>query len=358
MTLAETSRSDLAPGERLSVPHSDSWLLQSQMLAHGFSTIRMPRHALLGMSEDSGTQVAFMAGIPESSTLSGVFVSEKGSVWRTYMEEHRVQVIPSRAFRPGQLKDAVAYAEDIGFPVRVRSVKRDHFGGGYSVASGPSDLKELMGKLRETYKGSRILVQKHLEGVVLDCLVVEGDVLSALEERDGQAYEVSDDVHPDVRRLAVDAVAALPGLRQARVQIAVEDFQAMGGGIFAMVEDISADASLWARCNAEGADPRLAAKFFQQHLTAQPGPPASLSRREEVEVRIEFSGTSNASGFLDAASGYAKDRDLDVLRAEVLNNDTASMSLKGRPDVISLLSLNAVRGFDGESAHMVHTQLV
>lgn len=357
MTMVETSRSDLTPGERLSVPHSDSWLLQGQMLAHGFSTIRMPRHALLGMSEDSGTQVAFMAGIPESSTLSGVFVSEKGSVWRTYMEEHRVQVIPSRAFRPGQLKDAVAYAEDIGFPVRVRSVKRDHFGGGYSVVSAPSDLKELMGKLRETYKGSRILVQKHLEGVVLDCLVVEGDVLSALEERDGEVYEVSDDVHPDVRRLAVDAVAALPGLRQARVQIAVEDFQAMRGGSFAMVEEISADAALWARCNAEGADLRLAAKFFQHHLAAQ-SLPDSPRRPEEVEVRIEFSGTSNASGFLDAASGYAKDRDLDVLRAEVLNNDTASMSLKGRPDVISLLSLNAVRGFDGESAHMVHTQLV
>ncbi|MDX1611766.1 MAG: Mur ligase family protein, partial [Candidatus Thermoplasmatota archaeon] len=102
-----------------------------------------------------------------------------------------------------RLSTAQEFAERIGYPVTLKPLRGR--GGVTARVETPEELEAAYDVAKEHHRW--IVVEEHIPGNTYEVLVVNGQVLSAIaHDPDGLHEDVTDELHPDVRRAAERAV--------------------------------------------------------------------------------------------------------------------------------------------------------
>lgn len=240
----------------------DGFEVHAAALRHGLDVALYPRQVLIARDPDSGKELSFVHGIPESAQLGPVTYAQDKRMRRALMESAGLPIPRGVTFSVGRgVNAAKQFAERIGYPVVVKPAIGDNAIEVFAGINNEDEFDEAVDKLRvtpserETFTraaygltelrepgeedgrivvppGYRFLVEEHVHGSYLRMLVLNHAVHSAVLT-DGSpglgpikpGREVLDEVHPSLLQLAVRAVAAVPGLPLAAVDLVVEDHQ-------------------------------------------------------------------------------------------------------------------------------------
>ncbi|NEE01435.1 hypothetical protein [Phytoactinopolyspora halotolerans] len=210
----------------------------------GLPTRRLDRN-LLVVELPSGHTIPFHG-------LNGPDTSETGRLMRSCPDALRgllhtrgVPVAAHATFAPTQRNQAERYAERIGAPVTVSPARMAPGRGRTSGVQGDPAFRAAWRNAVDAYRrsaGGAVLVEEHVPGTRLHLFVVDervvagtrigdgGDIGTALLARDHpiravgtDLVDITDRLDPGLGRLAVRAVAALPGLAYAGVDVLVSD---------------------------------------------------------------------------------------------------------------------------------------
>lgn len=347
--------------DQLSDVQADSWLVQTELLSYGLPTLRLPKNALLTGNHSSDRRLAFIDAESYQTTFAGESLVQKGSSWRAFLERSRVPVAEGRIFRSNERKSMTKYADSLGYPVRLRFVREDRHGRPFAVVTDEAELATSITKLRKRFESGRILVQRHYPGSCVSVLVAGGQTVSALgTDQNGAYLEVGQKTHPEIKRLAVDTVKAVPGIEDASVGILVEDIGAALAGQSAVVDAISASPMLRARERAFEGDADLgpSAQFIRSQ--ASRNGVELQDRANKVRLAFRFSSVVNTGGFRDVLAAEAASLELNfVSEGDEREDDSVQLVLSGTPASLALLAFIAVNRLPSDyRAHLVETEHV
>lgn len=232
----------------------DGYEVHRAGLRHGMDVLLLPRQVLT-LRRDGGDELGFVHGVPQPSTLAAVTYAQDKRMRRELLAAAGVPVPPGASFAIGrEVERARRFAAEIGYPVVVKPAVGDNMS---EVAAGLADddaldraieylrTPELERPLfgRSAYAltllleadeedgravapaGYQFFLEKHVSGECLRLVVHEGSVVSAVLWPGGGAppADVTGQMHESVAALATRAVAALPGLTVAAVDLVLDD---------------------------------------------------------------------------------------------------------------------------------------
>ncbi|WP_129665206.1 hypothetical protein [Phytoactinopolyspora endophytica] len=243
----------------------DGYEVHSAALRRGLDVVLYPRQVMMVVGGDGtpgDTELAFVHGIPRSSTLGSVTYAQDKRMRRAMLERAELPLPRGATFSVGRgIRDAKNFAERIGYPVVVKPAMGDNAIETFPDVQGEEQLDAAIDYLmtppteRETFvraayaltelrepgeeegrivvpPGYRFLIEEHVRGDYVRFLVVDGLVRSVVHcpgppaVTAGEAgRDILGEVHPTMQQLAIDAVQALPGLGVAAVDMVVTDYQ-------------------------------------------------------------------------------------------------------------------------------------
>lgn len=346
--------------QRLPKGQFESWIIQAEMIAHGLSTVRYPKNALMSVAGNEAPSLAFIDGESSGSSLAGEAIVRNGSAWRKLLGRRRIPVASWMTFRANDYAKMLEVAESYGFPVRVRSARQDFVGGISEVAMSGAQLERHVKSIRGQFPGSRILLEEGLCGVSLNALVVAGEVLSVIQrDDDGTTSEVVDRVSPSIIALSVDAIRACSGLNDGSVLISSRP-HAESETSSAVVQGISPSPMLSARLSSqsEQSGAELMRRFVQKH--ADNTQVALSACRDVVDGIMEFAGFVDADTFVEGVCTQAQGLGLSVLGVDKqADGEAIELRVCGGSRALAFLALQSVLGFGGGMrSHRVLTKLI
>jgi hypothetical protein len=246
--------------EQLTAEVRDGYEVHQAALRRGLNVVLYPRQVLMVSAPDDARELAFIHGIPRSTTLGSVTYAQDKRMRRALLERAGLPLPKGATFSVGRgISDAKSFAERIGYPVVVKPAMGDNAIETFPDVADEEQLDAAIDYLRTppteraTFTraayaltelrepgeedgrvvvppGYRFLVEEHVRGEYLRFLVVSGLVRSAVHcpgppgsEWTGAGRDILGETHPTLQQVAIDATHALPGLTVASVDIVAGD---------------------------------------------------------------------------------------------------------------------------------------
>lgn len=176
-------------------------LLERDCLAFGLSTFRTSGQTFIA-ADPNGEQIGFnKAGTVLNSRPAAPLTRNKHST-RLILQNNGVPVPRGRRFDQSSMAAAVAYAEELGYPVVLKPL---HGAQGQGVVTGIADAADLEWAFQDvassTFADDDIIVEEQIEGEAYRIIVVGERAVSALISRRGA---VTGDGERTVRQLVED----------------------------------------------------------------------------------------------------------------------------------------------------------
>ncbi|NDK30732.1 ATP-binding protein [Nesterenkonia haasae] len=362
----------------------DGFEVHAAALERDLAVTVLPRQVLLvGSGNPVLGDASFVHGVPQSSTVAGVTFAQDKRVRRALLEKQGFSVPRGATFSIGKsARQAVEFAERIGFPVVVKPTMGDNTIGVIPSVSDaeqmreaieylhtPLDIREdftrasyAMTELREpglrdgvpvAPSSYRFLVEREVSGQYVRVLVVDGTVRSALYCPSGPwkpesgFQDITEVIDPSIASTAVKAAKVIPGLALAAVDMIVPNFRENTPSKDTVVVELSERPWLEAQWKL---DPSLAAQLACQILSFElRGVPLGPTR-SKITVQVRFDGAVAPAAFRDAYERQAARLDL---KTELEVSDPALGHITGQvtgpPRLIAWLTETALD--DGVEGH-------
>jgi D-alanine-D-alanine ligase-like ATP-grasp enzyme len=370
----------------------DGYEIHAAALRRGLDVMLYPRQVLTAGSRPQDGELSFVHGIPGSSTQSGVTYAQDKQMRRELQAAAGLPVPAGAGFAIGrELYEAKRFAARIGYPVvvkprlgdnmvevlpglrneheltaaidylRTAPVRRPHFTrASYAITL----LSEPIEEAGQTFvpAGYRFLVERHISGHYLRFLVLHDRVVSAVHAPAGLGYsnricDVTNQTHPTVSQLAVDAARAVPGLALAAVDIVLADHRKPVTEQRPVIVEFSERPWLEMQRRVSVALSRhLADTILSEYAAGMGvalGPP-----RIGADVRFRIHGAADATG---AATAIAAAADRCLLIARIERADRVAGAVSGTlagsvDDVACIFELLVAGRLDGQRAMFVSEQ--
>lgn len=239
----------------------DGYEVHAAALRRGLDVVLYPRQILIA-SEQNGEELAFVHGVPETSSLGPVTYAQDKRMRRALLERASIPIPRGTTFSVGRgVNSAKRFAERIGYPVVVKPAIGDNAIETFADLQTEEEFDAAIDRLRvppserETFTraaygltelrepgeedgrvvvppGYRFLVEDHVYGQYVRFLVLYGEVHSAIHCPGSPSLEytrpnrdLGDEVHPTIQQMAIDALAAVPGVTVGAVDIVLTDHQ-------------------------------------------------------------------------------------------------------------------------------------
>jgi hypothetical protein len=239
----------------------DGFEIHQAALRYGLNVTLYPRQVLMASRPGDGTELTFVHGIPQASTLAAVTYTQDKRMRRELLARAGLPVPDGGTFAIGsEVRQARRLARRIGYPVVLKPAGGDNMSEVLPARNGrefaaaieylrvpetdrPTFTRAAYGmtmfqELEEDDDGRtmapssyQFLVERRVSGQYLRLLVLADKVISVVYCRDGQPgapggsnSDIMGDVHPSIPSLAVRAGCAVPGLSVAAVDVVVTDY--------------------------------------------------------------------------------------------------------------------------------------
>lgn len=239
----------------------DGYEVHQAAMRRGLNVLLLPRQVMMVRRPDGeGGELAFVHGVPSTSTLSAVTFAQDKRMRRAQLVAAGLPVPKGGSYSISNgVNDAKKLIKRIGYPVVIKPSMGDNMIEVHPGLRSEADVDQAIEYLRTspderpTYvkaayaltllgdpeevdgrltvpRGYRFLVEKHVGGQYLRFLVINDEVRSVLHclggsvgSASGPNHDVTDDVHPSLIGLAGSAARAVTGLAVAAVDIVVHD---------------------------------------------------------------------------------------------------------------------------------------
>jgi D-alanine-D-alanine ligase-like ATP-grasp enzyme/poly-gamma-glutamate capsule biosynthesis protein CapA/YwtB (metallophosphatase superfamily) len=221
------------PTRHFKLREFESHVLELQALSRGLATRRFNDRVFIAW-DTAGSAMEFSGPNTAGTSQLGKELMNNKAHSRTLLEAAGVPVPRGREFALDDRAGALAYADDLGWPVVVKPVDGS---GGRGVSSGITSAHEfhvahdtLLAAMKRRSRRASFLVEEHVDGSDYRFYVLDGEVLSVLTRRrasvvgDGRLTvsqlvarknrERQRNPHLRTRPLALGASAQLPLSRQ------------------------------------------------------------------------------------------------------------------------------------------------
>jgi hypothetical protein len=314
----------------------DGYEVHRAALRHGLDVTLYPRQVMMARPPGGGPELSFVHGVPESSTLAAVTYAQDKRMRRELLQRAGLPVPEGASFAIGREFDrARQFATTIGYPVVVKPAVGDNMN---EVLAGLRDQRALTEAIsylrtpeieRPTFTraayaltlllepdeeegravapaGYQFLLERHVCGEYLRLLVLAGELVSALHlpgglpgAADRPNRDVTDEIHPSLRDLAMRAAAAVPGLAVVAVDVVLTDHQQPVSAQPHWIVELSERP--WLAAHAAGSeqlsrDLGEAILGQQARASAVTLPPA----RDKVAIRFRVDGATDPDGVVTA----------------------------------------------------------
>ena len=377
----------------------DGFQIHAAMLAHGLDVVLLPRQLLLGCAR-GGTpgEVAFVHGVPNSSTLASLSFAHDKRIRRALLERAGLPVPKGATFSIKGRAAAMRFAEKIGYPVMLREALGENPG---RMMTDIRDGEELLAAFdalrlvplqtegtasdiaRSAYgryglsvdeidkegrrlapRGTRFLLEKLQPGQRLRCLAAADSVLLIARVKNDPLrpevveQDVTQQVHVDIRDAAMQAVRAVPGLSVGVVDLVVTDMTMPPTGQAWSVVDCAERVGLSDLVPANNKRRlQIATEILGREITSIRHAGAS----ESVTITFTASGVPNAAAAIKDLKLLSRDAGISASDGwEVTDavEGTVSTVLIGAPTVIAAFSEALVSGLLAVRAMVVDTRFV
>lgn len=240
----------------------DGYEVHQAALRSGLNVLLLPRQVMTaGRDSGDATELSFVHGVPQTSTLSAVTFAQDKRMRRALLTSAGLPIPKGGSYSVGRgMRSAGKLIARIGYPVVVKpavgdntiesqtglrdeqeftaaveylrtpTVERAEYTKAAYALTMLSEPEELDGRV--VMPGSyRFLLERHVSGQYLRFLVIDDEVRSVVHcpkgpWRTDEAHEdVTATTHAGLLRLARHAVRAVPGLAIAAVDIVARDAQ-------------------------------------------------------------------------------------------------------------------------------------
>ncbi|AYY11928.1 hypothetical protein EF847_03590 [Actinobacteria bacterium YIM 96077] len=241
------------------------------------------------------------------------------------------------------------------------------------VGDGRSTVAELMiaknlARLRNPHLRSRLLSLGDEELHLLDRQDTTPDSIPGTGERvmlstagniarGGDSVEVLDGTHPSLRELAVRAVAAVPGLHHAGVDILAEDHRLPLDQQDAGVCELNALPAITTHHYPAIGPPRAVSRALLEY-TAESYGLITSRQPDTVSVAMRITGTVQGVGYRQWFGGIARELGLSGWVRNAANPDVVEAGVTGACGLVSALAVQAIFGPAKAQPELVETHVV
>ncbi|MGO1531557.1 MAG: hypothetical protein ACTHX1_10895 [Micrococcaceae bacterium] len=224
---------------RLTVNERANWAVESELLAHGVSTMRLPRSTVVGVrGGEPVSELGFIGLQGPGSTLTGSSFIQHARTVREMLDVHHLPVASGIRCTSKQLRRATRHAASVGYPVLVRPANSPQTNKLRRIVSSDDEMKEALALIQRKTNGryqdkentvSTAWIQEIPEGQFVRFLVVGTDVIAAVigelaSDESTRPLRV-EDLHPGIRTQAVAALRSIPGVEHGEVLMMVQDLR-------------------------------------------------------------------------------------------------------------------------------------
>lgn len=357
--------------ERLTVNERANWAVESQLLAHGVSTTRLPRSTVVGVLDgEPVSELGFIGLQGPGSTLTGSsFIQHARTVYEM-LDVHQLPVASGIRCTSKQLQRATRHAASLGYPVLVRPANSPMTNKLRRIVASDAEMKDALALIQRKTSGryqdkentvSTAWIQEIPAGKLVRFLVVGSDVIAAVIgdlASDEVARPLSvKDLHPGIRKQAVAGLRAIPGVEHGEVLMMVQDLSkdAAEANTTVMMVSVSPELGMFEQ-SSEGA----VARQIVRHYLTRAGVPYSDPVREAT-TRTVFTGVVESERFMRRLNG----RITKLLGADAghsvddLGDGQIELRFSGDLEIVAMLSTLGVRGLvRGLRASTAATQLI
>lgn len=368
----------------------DGYELHLAALRHGLDVALYPRQVLIA-SGGGGPELAFVHGVPQTSTLAAVTYAQDKAMRRELLARAGLPIPEGATFAIGRDRAlAGEFAARIGYPVVVKPAVGDSL---TEVFAGIRDQRQLDAAIdylrtpeaerpaftraaygltlllepdeedgRQVSPASyRFLLERHVPGRYIRCLVLGGELVSVLrldgltsDRREAAGEDLTGQVDEGLRELAIRAVRTIPGLALAAVDLVVVDGGPAPAGQPVSIVELSERPWLATQARIDEALGHRIGEAILRHHATELGltlPPP----REQVRVEFQAEGAADAGALATAIAGAAAGCGLaaDVQVADQVEGILEG-TLSGAPAPITLIFESLLSGgFHGQRAMLV-----
>lgn len=370
----------------------DGYEIHRAALRYGLDVTLYPRQVLMARHPDGGPELAFIHGIPQSSTLAAVTYAQDKHMRRELLARAGLPVPEGATFAMRDADQARSFAQTIGYPVVVKPAvgnnttevlhaadeaaleraiqylqipeeQRPTFTRAAYGLTLLQELREEDGKAVAPASYS-FLVERRVAGQYLRFLVLADEVISVVHCRhgqpgspDGSNVDVGDRVHPSLADVAVRAAHTLPGLTVVAVDIVVGDYTRPVGEQQAWIVETSERPWLVVQANvsaqhAEECAERILRYSATSHACRLDDP------ADEVRVSFHAEGLVRPDAAVDAIVAASAELGLEAT-AQVADQveGTISGHLRGTPGAVAkICELLVGPGVNGQRAMLVEAR--
>src|SRR5690625_3611973 len=373
----------------------DGYEVHAAALRRRLDVVLYPRQILIA-SDHTGTELAFVHGVPETSSLGPVTYAQDKRMRRALLERASIPIPRGTTFSVGRgVDNAKRFAEKIGYPVVVKPAVGDNAIETFADLQTEDEFDAAVDKLRvppserETFTraaygltelrepgeedgrvvvppGYRFLVEDHVYGQYVRFLVLYGEVHSAIHCPGSPSLEytrpnrdLGDEVHPTIQQMAVEALAALPGVTGGAVDIVLTDHQRAATEQELWVVEVSERPGLTVQAAISD---ELSAKYGGVILEGSAANRGAELKPKSDSIVVDWRAeavpeTANAVGALKAfCQAHGLDDEIEV-RDEV--EGTVGGRIAGAAHLVARLSellvdgqLDGHRGMLAETVHL------
>jgi hypothetical protein len=352
----------------------DGYLIHSVVLARKLNVLLLPRQVLLaGPSGKQAGTISFVHGVPQASTAAGVTHARDKRLSRYLLNLSKLPTAPGITFSSRGLRSLNRFAARTGYPLVLTRAIGENPSRRSAVIESQAELLAAVSKMqvmpedqllpaasvgtsaygenilsfdqdeagrRIAPPSARLLVEKSVSGRYVRCLVCGDELLAAVEfERPAlrPKYEVSDQLNPGFRALAVRAGAVIPGLFAASVDFVLQDPakepEAQAYYIVELSERLRLDTYM-------GASPQLGPSLADMLLVRQ-AEESSLTLEvpvDEIAIHVKLEGLPEPSELLPLFRESCNALQLSgFLRLVDSEEGIVEGHIQGRPHLVALL---------------------
>lgn len=283
------------------VPHrSDlaSAVLEHAALQRGIDVERLDQSVVLVPIQ--GALVPFLNLNGPDTTRMGELMCSYHDGLRMMLADRGIPVAPSSTFLTSQPKTALGYAKKVGWPVTVRPARVAGDRGLTRDVRDPDEFRAAWQRAGRAYGKQpgqkRILVERYADGDRLSFFVVDQSVVSVTHRvpvsvvgdgasgvrdliglRNTDLIDVTDETSVELKRLAVEVVASIPGLAYAEVTMVLPD-PSGGAGQTHVIDTVDCAAAPIAHFPTHGQPRDVAGAILERYLSSPRWPiPLQLS---------------------------------------------------------------------------------
>lgn len=325
----------------------DSVRLQAAALRRGLRTTRLSRDVLIAGPTERPDALLFKGTSGTVSMLVGDAITSNAAVLRSTLAQAGMPLPHGAIISPRDFREVKAAAAAIGYPLCVEVPTRNPASFFRRTVQDEAGLRKIVLNHRRGDTGTRgrLVLTQPSRSEVVTFLVFNGQTISSSVPSDA----VGETADASRSRVAAEAVAAVPGLGFASVDLEV-------GPAGAVVRGMRAAPALEPFVRH---DPSVPSRIIDLHLDAAGVGRAATSHHGDQDLRLRIEGATDPHALRQVIRDRLVSGDaLDVIRDEIID-DAVLLDVRGDARQAAALSHLAVHGdIDGRTTTSVDVHIV